>query len=172
MTRIHCRICTLLGVTMVVALADPQITRSTPSPETAPLPAEGINFPEAARRISPGMTVADVECLLGPARIEAGCSTIAHYPPTVCLVLTRGGPRESDMRWVSGKVAITVRVDNKKNVYCKYGVLFRKSSHNLRGELGADTYNEGVGSPSATGKNKGALPCLPFSMTSPRKFST
>ena len=67
---------------------------------------------DAARRIRPGMTVAEVVSNLGPARIDVGSRCLPLLPPCSSLVL-KNGPSETDLCWVSGMIAITARVDNK-----------------------------------------------------------
>ena len=60
------------------------------------------------------MSLADVESILGPARIEAGTRCLPLYPPLAGgLVLMNDGPLTKDHSWASGDVAVTVRVNNR-----------------------------------------------------------
>ncbi len=114
MARIGWLVLSLAGATTVVGHDFPIVGRSAPAHQVVPGAAAmpGPITPERACRIVPGMTLKEVERVLGPARVEPNRSCLPLYPPG-SVVMTNNGPLYADRQWVSGAVAITVRVNNQ-----------------------------------------------------------
>jgi hypothetical protein len=62
-----------------------------------------------AMRIAKGMTLRQIEAILGAARDESDGAIMIIYPPRVSLA----EPASRDLYWVSNEVAVTVRLDLK-----------------------------------------------------------
>jgi hypothetical protein len=106
---------TLVALCYLLASRTPPPCAVIPGPELVSAqsaPASGPITTEDARRLVPGMTLAQVERILGPARVEADSRCLLLYPPSE-LVITRDGSLYADMHWASGAVSVTVRVNNK-----------------------------------------------------------
>jgi hypothetical protein len=87
------------------------------------LPATAITE-QAAEAVRPGMTLTEVEGILGPERDEMGGRVIALMPP-----LPRDNPKTIlDRQWVSKRAAITVWFDRDTgrvvDVFCDQPVIW------------------------------------------------
>src|SRR5262249_55097488 len=66
-----------------------------------------------ANRIEPGMTLEEIEQILGPERDETYGDWTFFPQPTISLVITKNGPLYQSKRWISREIVITIEMDTQ-----------------------------------------------------------